>query len=77
MKNYINIASVQMFVSKEQKENMKTMEEHLEHIYSVFPHIDMVVFPELCSMDFNLDFKKNAQASEGGLVKTFSDWAKK
>lgn len=77
MKTHINIASVQMFVAKEQKENMKTMEEYLKHIYSVFPHIDMVVFPELCAMDFNSDFKKTAQSSKGQLVETFSGWAKK
>ena len=65
MKTHINIASVQMFVAKEQKENMKTMEEYLEHIYSVFPHIDMVVFPELCAMDFNSDFKKLRKVQKG------------
>ena len=77
MNNYLNIASVQMFVAKNQKENIQSMEEYLKHISSVFPHIKMVVFPELCSMDFNLDIKTNAQTLEGKLIKLFGRWAKK
>ena len=76
-KTNLNIASVQMHVTQNQKENLVTIEKYLQHIQKTFPQIDMVVFPELCAMNIGGDMKSDAQKVPGPLTSVFSDWAKK
>ena len=77
MENKINVAAIQMYVTKSQKENLKIMEEHLAHIHKVFSHIDMVIFPELSPMNIGSKIEKNSQNIPGELTKIFSNWARK
>mgnify|MGYP006088023221 CR=1 FL=1 len=77
MNNKINIAAIQMFVTKNQDKNLETMEEHLDYIHKVFHHIEMVVFPELSSMNIGASMEKDAQKIPGELTEIFSRWAKK
>ena len=65
MENKINVAAIQMYVTKSQKENLKIMEEHLAHIHKVFSHIDMVIFPELSPMNIGSKIEKNSQNIPG------------
>ena len=76
-KTNLNIASVQMHVTQNQKDNLVTMEKYLQHIQKTFPQIDMVVFPELCAMNIGSDMKSGAQKVPGPLTSVFSNWAKK
>tara|TARA_B110000438_G_scaffold303306_1_gene364215 strand:- start:2079 stop:2906 length:828 start_codon:yes stop_codon:yes gene_type:complete len=77
IKSNFNIASVQMFMTQDQKTNLKRMEENLKHIQNTSPHIDMVVFPELCSMNIGTNMEEDAQQIPGPLTKVFAGWAKK
>ena len=76
-KTSLNIASVQMHITQDQKTNLKTMEEYLQHIQSTFPQIDMVVFPELCAINVRKNMDKDAEEIPGALTNIFSNWAKK
>ena len=77
MNNKINIASIQMFATKSQDENLRTMEEYLTHIHSVFPQIELVVFPELSPMNIGNSMDKEAQTIPGDITDIFSNWARK
>ena len=77
IKSNFNIASVQMFMTQDQKTNLKRMEENLKHIQNKSPQIDMVVFPELCSMNIGTNMEEDAQQIQGPLTKVFAGWAKK
>ena len=76
-KTSLNIASVQMHITQDQKTNLKTMEEYLQHIQNTFPQIDMVVFPELCAMSVGKSMDNDAEEIPGVLTSIFSNWAKK
>ena len=76
VKTSLNIASVQMHMTQSQDENLKTMEQYLQHIQKTFPQIDMVVYPELCAMNIGKEMKKDAQEIPGPLTDIFSSWAK-
>ena len=77
MNNHITIASVQMFVTRHQEENIKKMEEYLAYINETFPQIDLVVFPELSPMNIGKNMEKQAEPIPGNLTNIFSGWAKK
>ena len=47
MSKTITIASIQMFVHKNKKQNVKQVKNHLKYLSKVFPQVGMVVFPEL------------------------------
>ena len=76
-KTSLNIASVQMHITQDQKTNLKTMEEYLQHIQDTFPQIDMVVFPELSAMNVGKSMDNDAEEIPGVLTSIFSNWAKK
>ena len=77
MNNHITIASVQMFVTRHQEENIKKMEEYLAYINETFPQIDLVVFPELSPMNIGKNMEKQAEPIPGNLTNIFSGWAKR
>jgi formamidase len=59
------------------KTNLKTIEKYLSYVHLTFPHINIVVFPELSSLGIGGDMSKLAQPIPGDLTKIFSTWAKK
>ena len=73
-KTSLNIASVQMHITQDQKTNLKTMEEYLQHIQNTFPQIDMVVFPELCAMNVGKSMDNDAEEIPGVLTSIFSTY---
>ncbi len=77
MNNPITIASLQMFVHKEQKKNLLEAEKQLIHINKLFPQINMVVFPELSLIDLTLDMHEQAEEIPGNLTMSFSTLAKR
>ena len=77
MDKSIKIASVQMHVSNDNEKNLQTMEDCLKHIDNLFKDIDLVVFPELCSMSLDQTMEKQAEKIPGLISNLFSKWAKK
>ena len=77
MDKLITIASIQMFVHKEKKNNLQEIEKHLSYINRVFPQVNMVVFPELSATDKLVDIKDQAEKLPGNLTDFFSGLAKK
>ena len=61
MDKSIKIASVQMHVSNDNEKNLQTMEDCLKHIDNLFKDVDLVVFPELCSMSLDQTMEKQAE----------------
>ena len=47
MSRTITIASIQMFVHKNKKQNIEQIKKHLKYLNNVFPQVEMVIFPEL------------------------------
>ncbi len=47
MSKTITIASIQMFVHKNKKQNVEQVKNHLKYLSKVFPQVEMVIFPEL------------------------------
>ena len=76
MNKSITIASIQMFAHKEKKKNRKEIERHLNRITSLFPQINMVVFPELAITDRIDDMQMQAEEIPGPLTEYFSNLAK-
>ena len=77
MDKSIKIASVQMHVSNDNEKNLQTMEDCLKHIDNLFKDVDLVVFPELCSMSLDQTMEKQAEEIPGIISNLFSKWAKK
>ena len=77
MTNPITVASIQMFVQKEQDKNLAMMESHLENIKNIFPQVNMVIFPELSAMNVGVYQYSEAQKIPGELTMFFSELAKK
>ena len=77
MKNQITIASVQMYVHEAMNKNIKTMEKYLAHIKNTFPHIEMVVFPELAAHGQNKDILVEAESVPGRLTDVFTNLSQK
>ena len=77
MNNQLIIGSVQMPTSSNRKANLETMESYLAHINKNFPQVELVVFPELASTDFNKKPKAQAEELPGETTKFFSELAKK
>tara|TARA_B100000676_G_C17995661_1_gene797653 strand:- start:625 stop:1446 length:822 start_codon:yes stop_codon:yes gene_type:complete len=77
MNNQLIIGSVQMPTSSNRKANLETMESYLAHINKNFPQVELVVFPELASTDFNKKPRVQAEELPGKTTKFFSELAKK
>ena len=77
MKNYLTIASVQMYVNQDSATNLKTIEKYLSYVHSTFPQINMIVFPELSPLGLGGNMSKLAQPVPGEMTNIFSQWAKK
>ncbi len=77
MNNSITIASIQMHITKNKTENIKTMESYLKYINKLFPSVSMVVFPELSATNVGSNIKTDAEKIPGTLCDLFSKWAKK
>tara|TARA_B100000886_G_scaffold241757_1_gene169713 strand:- start:52 stop:870 length:819 start_codon:yes stop_codon:yes gene_type:complete len=77
MSKTITIASIQMFVHKNKKQNIEQVEKHLKYLNKVFPQVEMVVFPELSVSESTLEPKEQAEKIPGELTHLFSRLAKK
>ena len=77
MNNSIKIASIQMHVTKNKTDNIKTMESYLKHINKMLPNVSIVVFPELSATNIGSNIKTEAEKIPGSLSNIFSKWAKK
>ena len=72
MDKSIKIASVQMHVSNDNEKNLQTMEDCLKHIDNLFKDVDLVVFPELCSMSLDQTMEEQAEEIPGIISNLFS-----
>ena len=77
MSKTITIASIQMFVHKNKKQNIEQVKKHLRYLNKVFPQVEMVVFPELSVSESTLEPKEQAEKIPGELTHLFSHLAKK
>ena len=73
MDKSIKIASVQMHVSNDNEKNLQTMEDCLKHIDNLFKDVDLVVFPELCSMSLDQNMERQAEEIPGLISNLFSN----
>ena len=77
MSKTITIASIQMFVHKNKKQNVEQVKKHLKYLSKVFPQVEMVVFPELSVSESALEPEEQAENIPGELTGLFSRLAKK
>ena len=77
MSKTITIASIQMFVHKNKKQNIEQVKDHLKYLSKVFPQVEMVVFPELSVSESALEPEEQAENIPGELTGLFSRLAKK
>ncbi len=77
MSKTITIASIQMFVHKNKKQNVKQVKNYLKYLSKVFPQVEMVVFPELSVSESALEPEEQAENIPGELTRLFSRLAKK
>ena len=65
MSKTITIASIQMFVHKNKKQNVEQVKNHLKYLSKVFPQVEMVVFPELSVSESALEPEEQAENIPG------------